>query len=305
VAERTLLALEVLADAPGGLGVTELGRRLGVDKSTAHRLLATLQARGFVRLIPSSRRYTLGLRLISLGTAAAQGVDLTEIARPHLETLRDQTGETASLAVLSEGEVLFLSRLTGSGVLTVNHGVGTRLPAHCSALGKVLLAALAGSAEVERIIATRGLARYTPRTITEPDELMRHLHLVRRRGWALDDEEYAIGLRCLAAPVYDATGALVAATGIAGPTTRITLEQIDRMAALVCRTGREISAALGYRWGAGDGAGASATREPGYGTFLADVPPVSPQRGAQRRSGDSGAASYSGTAWGGGAPTAE
>jgi IclR family acetate operon transcriptional repressor len=247
VADRVLLALEALADAPGGLGVTELGRRLGVDKSTAHRLLATMSARGFVRLNPHSQRYMLGLRLVALGTVAARSVDLTDIARPYLEALRDDTEEATSLAVLSEGEVLFLARAAAPGVLSVDHGVGTRMPVHCSALGKVLLAAVGDEVLLDQAIARRGLARFTPRTITDRADLVRHLSQVAARGWALDDEEFSSGLRCLAAPLRDASGAVVAALGVAGPASHITLERVDTMAQLLCATATNISQALGDR----------------------------------------------------------
>ncbi|MBI3973142.1 MAG: IclR family transcriptional regulator [Chloroflexi bacterium] len=247
VVDRALRALEALGDEAGGLGVTGLGRRLGVDKSTAHRLLATMRARGFVRLNPHTQRYQLGLRLVGLGAVAAHGIDLTEIARPVIEALRDDTGEAASLAVLSGGEVLFLAKAVSSGALTVNHGVGTRLPAHCSALGKVLLAADKDPEQVDRVIAQRGLPSYTPRTITDPDDIWRHLTQVAARGWALDDEEYAVGLRCLAAPVRDASGDVVAAVGVSGPTARVALERVEAMAARVRQAGRDLSALLGYR----------------------------------------------------------
>jgi IclR family transcriptional regulator, KDG regulon repressor len=247
VTDRVLLALETLADAPGGLGVSDLGRRLGVDKSTAHRLLGTMAARGFVRLNPHSQRYTLGLRLVALGTVAARSVDLTDVARPYLEALRDQTAEATSLAVLSEGEVLFLARAAAPGVLSVDHGVGTRMPVHCSALGKVLLATADDEALLDQAIARRGMARFTPRTITDRDDLIRHLGQVAARGWALDDEEFTSGLRCLAAPLRDASGAVVAALGVAGPAARVTLERVDPLAALLCATATQLSHALGDR----------------------------------------------------------
>jgi DNA-binding IclR family transcriptional regulator len=227
--------------------VTELGRRLGIDKSTAHRLLATLRARGFVRVHPGTQRYTLGLRLAGLGAAAVRGIELTDIARPYLELLRDRTGEAAHLAVLAEGEVLFLAKAAGPGALTVNAGVGTRTPAHCTALGKVLLAGLLGTEELDRVIAQRGLARHTPHTITSREELISHLEEVRRQGWALDDEERDLGLRCIAAPAYDAGGRVVAAVGISGPTSRITPDRIAQIAEDVCAVAHSISRELGYR----------------------------------------------------------
>lgn len=247
VVDRALAALEELAEAPSGLGVTELGRRLGIDKSSAHRMLRTMLARGFVRFDLNTQRYTLGLRLVGLGAVAARGVELTEIARPHLEGLRDAVGEGASLAVLSEGEVLFLAKAAGPGVLTVNQGVGTRMPVHCSALGKVLLADQRETETFDRVMAQRALTAFTPRTLVHAEELRRHLGLVATRGWAVDDEEYALGLRCIAAPVWDASGRVVAAIGISGPATRVTLERVEALAQLVLQTARAISSSLGYR----------------------------------------------------------
>jgi IclR family transcriptional regulator, KDG regulon repressor len=249
VADRALRALEELGDSPGGLGVSELGRRLSVDKSTAHRLLQTMAARGFVRLNVQTQRYQLGLRLVGLGAVAAHGVEITEIARPVIEALRDATGEATSLAVLAEGEVLFLAKATSPGALTVNHGVGTRLPAHASALGKVLLAgALERDPEqVDRVVAQRGLLPHTPRTLCDVEDLRRHVGHVATRGWALDDEEYALGLRCMAVPVRDASGEVVAAMGLSGPTTRVTLERVEALAERMREAGRDLSALLGYR----------------------------------------------------------
>ena len=245
--DRALVALELLSDTPGGLGVSELGRRLGIDKSTAHRLLGTLLARGFVRLLPHTQRYALGLRLAGLGAAAVRGVDLTDVARPHVEALRDRTGEAASLAVLADGEVLILARAVSTGALTVSHGIGSRMAAHCSALGKVLLAGADDSETVSRVVAQRGLGKQTPHTIGELDALVRELERVRREGWALDDEESSLGLRCLAAPVRDAGGSVVAAVGISGPTSRVTRPDVERVAALVRAAAAAISAALGHR----------------------------------------------------------
>lgn len=242
-----MLALEALANAPGGLGVSELGRQLQIDKSTAHRLLMTMARRDFVRLTSHSQRYVLGLRLVMLGAVAAANVDLAEIARPHLKGLRDATGEATSLAVLSQGEVLFLARAAVSGVLTVDQGVGTRMPVHCSAHGKALLAGLAERSEANEILAVGAMTRFTPRTITDREELDRHLDLVADRGWALDDEEFTSGLRCLAAPIRDAHGAVIASISIAGPASRVSLERLAEFAESVRKSGQEISQALGWR----------------------------------------------------------
>jgi DNA-binding IclR family transcriptional regulator len=184
---------------------------------------------------------------VALGAVAARGVDLTDVARPVIEALRDETGEATSLAVYSEGEAIFLAKATSDRALTVNHGVGTRMPAHCSALGKVLLAGQRDPEEFDRVVAQRGLAPNTPRSITEAATLRSHLELVVSRGWALDDEEFAQGLRCMAAPVYDASGDVVAAVGLSGPTNRVTQERVDALAERVRWASTTLSEQLGYR----------------------------------------------------------
>lgn len=257
--DRGLVALETLAAAPEGLSLGEISRRLAVDKSTTHRLLGTLIARGFARLEGKTQRYRLGLRLVGLGATAWQSVDLPEMARPHLERLRDATGEAAHLAVLSEGEVLFLGKASAPSALTVNVGIGARAPLHCTSLGKALLAWLE-PAEVDGLLAGRQLHAFTPRTITDPDDIKRHLEVVRQRGWAFDDEERDVGLRCLAAPARDATGRVIAALGVSGPAARITLHAVDRIASDVIAGADMLAAALGYR------AGGSATVEAGAAT---------------------------------------
>ncbi|HEX2033518.1 MAG TPA: IclR family transcriptional regulator [Chloroflexota bacterium] len=245
--ERALRALELIADAPGGITVSELGRRLEVDKSSAHRMLATLESFDHVRFDPASRRYTLGMRLVGLGAAALRGADIAEISRPVLQRLAEETGEAAHLAVLSQGQVLFLAKANApAGTLTVNTGIGSRAPAHCTSLGKVLLAMLEDDEAVDRIVVQQGLPRYTARTITEAEALKLHLRQVRGQGYAIDDEERDVGLRCVAAPVMEASGRTVAALGISGPAARMPLDRLDALAAHVRRAAGEVSQALGY-----------------------------------------------------------
>jgi IclR family acetate operon transcriptional repressor len=152
---------------------------------------------------------------------------------------------------------MVLARAMSTGALTVSHGVGSRMPVHCSALGKVLLAGAEDPETVARVVAQRGLARQTANTIVDLDSLVGHLKMVGRRGWALDDEEASVGLRCLAAPVRDAAGAVVAAVGISGPTSRVTRYDVERLAGLVRGAAAAISASLGYR-GRGDAGSSSA-----------------------------------------------
>lgn len=258
VLERTLWALDLLADAPDGLSVSELGRRLGIDKSSAHRMLATLEAHNVVRIDAPSRRYALGMHLVGLGAAALRGAELTAVSRPVLQALAAETGEAVHLAVLSQGEVLFVGKADApTGALTVNTGIGGRAPAHCTALGKTLLAWLDDPQSLEDILTRRELKRYTARTIVDAGDLQRHLEHVRLRGYAVDDEERDIGLRCIAAPVRDASGRAVAALGVSGPAVRIGLGHLDTLGTRVLTAATQVSLALGYLPQSHDGAASS------------------------------------------------
>src|SRR3990170_2530063 len=210
---RALRSLELLAEA-GELGVTELGRRLGVHKATASRLAATLAERGLVERDPVTERYRLGFGLIRLAGAAMAGLDLVRSARPVLEELAEQTRETVTLGVISGDDVVSIDQVTGTRSIVSVSWVGKRTPLHSTSTGKVLLAGMS-DAELDRRLA-RGLERSTPRTVTDPAELRTQPAGVRRRGWAQTLEELEEGLNALAAPVRQADGAVAGALSVSG-----------------------------------------------------------------------------------------
>jgi DNA-binding IclR family transcriptional regulator len=242
--ERAVAILNALSADDPELGVTELAERLGLHKSTVHRFMVNLDAAGLVERNPRSGRYRLGLRIFELGAQVMQRMNLWDEALPFLEGLVRDTGETGHLAVLDGGEAIYIERVEARRALRVPSAVGRGYPAHATNLGKVLLADLSQE-RVEAIIAERGLAAYTPKTITDPDELGRDLERIRRRGYAVDNEEYDDGLRCIGAPVRDHSGRTVAALGIGGPVTRITPERVEELAELVMAAARDLSRRLG------------------------------------------------------------
>lgn len=205
-----------------------------------------LEAGGLVERNPRTGRYRLGIRVFELGGLVAQRMSLWEEALPFLEELVADTGETGHLAVLDNGEAIYIERVEARRALRIPAAVGKGYPAHATNLGKVLLADLPFS-EVERIAVERGLPAFTPRTITSLEGLAAELARIRERGYGVDDEEYDEGLRCIGAPVFDHTGQAVAAIGIGGPATRITPERVDDLAERVMRA----SAGLSRRLGAG------------------------------------------------------
>ena len=241
--DRAAALLLALGESQGEAGVTELARRLGLHKSTASRLLATLQRRGLVEQDGESGKYRLGLVVIRLAGQAERTLDLPGIAMPELERIARLTRETASLAVL-EGDVSrTVAHADGPNLIAVGESTGRSTPLHCGASGKVLLAALA-EREVLRI-ARRGLTGYTERTIAELEPLLEELARVRRRGYATALGEFEVGLNAVAAPVHDARGAVIAAVDIRGPAFRLTPRRIPELASQACSAAAAISTRLG------------------------------------------------------------
>jgi DNA-binding IclR family transcriptional regulator len=253
--ERAVSILNAFSMDDHELGVTELADRLGLHKSTVHRFMVNLDAAGLVERNARTGRYRLGLHVFELGALVMQQMNLWDEALPFLEGLVHDTGETGHLAVLDGGEAIYIERVEARRALRVPSAIGRGYPAHATNLGKVLLADLPRE-RVEAIIAERGLAAYTPQTITDPIELEADLELIRRRGYAVDNEEYDEGLRCIGAPVRDHSGRAVAALGIGGPVTRITPERVEELGGLVMTAARGLSRRLGAHQ---SGAYASAT----------------------------------------------
>jgi IclR family transcriptional regulator, KDG regulon repressor len=253
--ERAVSILNAFSMDDPELGVTELADRLGLHKSTVHRFMVNLDAAGLVERNARTGRYRLGLHVFELGALVMQQMNLWDEALPFLEGLVHDTGETGHLAVLDGGEAIYIERVEARRALRVPSAIGRGYPAHATNLGKVLLADLSRE-RVEAIIAERGLAAYTSHTITDPAELEVDLELIRRRGYAVDNEEYDEGLRCIGAPVRDHSGHVVAALGIGGPVTRITPERVEELGGLVMTAARGLSRRLGAHQ---SGAYASAT----------------------------------------------
>lgn len=217
--EKVLDILEYLASARRPVGVSEVARAVNFHVSTAHRLLRTLASRGYVDQDAALRQYVLGPRLLALSGAFGGGAMLVQVAGPELERLRDAIGETVHLGVYRRGRVIGVASARSRQPVSVTPGADFEDPAHCSALGKVLLAHLAPEA-LAALLAAGPLERRTPRSITRKPELLRTLEVVRRRGYATDEEELASDLCCIAVPVADSTGRVVAALSVAMPKSR-------------------------------------------------------------------------------------
>jgi IclR family acetate operon transcriptional repressor len=240
---RALRCLEMIAEA-GELGVTELGRRLGVHKATASRLAATLADRGLVERDPVTDKYRLGFGLIRLAGAAMAGLDLVSTARPILEDLADRTRETVNLGVASGDGVIYIDQITGTRSIVAVSWVGRRTPLHASSNGKVLLAYM-DDRELERHLQTP-LDAATDRTIIDPERLRAQLQEIRTRGYAQTLEELEEGLNAVAAPIRQVDGEVVAALSVSGPAFRMRPMDLPRVGRLTMEAAASISRRLGY-----------------------------------------------------------
>jgi DNA-binding IclR family transcriptional regulator len=215
------------------MGVSDLARRLDLHKNNAFRLLATLELAGYIQQAPETELYHLGPRCLELGHAFARSHTLMSQARPMLEELARSVGETAHLGVLRDDEVVHLDGVLPDQLVLTGLRVGERLPAHCTALGKVLLAdrienrqGSDAAGATGTLFANRGLTRYTDATQTDPAKLLDELRVVALQGYAPDIDEYAPGLRCVAAPVRDASSRVIGALSLSGPSLRMSEELI-------------------------------------------------------------------------------
>ena len=241
--ERALSILTVLGSNSGGLGVTKISNELGLHKSTVHRLLNALLKHGFVERDEAAESYRLGMRFVSLGLSFVHNLDFRREVLPRMTELVEVTGEMAQLGVLEGGEVFFLERQQSPEAITVN--LGLRVPAYCTAEGKVLLAYMPEDRFREYLL-TQDFRQYAINTITNPKHLLFHIERVRQQGYAVSAGEIADTLRGVAAPIFDVNGRAVAALGIVGPATRLTLERINRLVNILQETCYSISLRLGY-----------------------------------------------------------
>jgi IclR family KDG regulon transcriptional repressor len=226
------------------IGISELAKRLGLAKSTVHRLASTLLDQGMLEQNAGDGKYRLGLALFELGTLVRRKMDFTMEARPFLRTLLEKTGETVHLAILDHDSVLYVISLESKQALRMGSKVGTRVPVHSTAVGKTLLA-FQPEEEIARI-AARGLPATAPNTIIDPKALQRELAAIRARSYALDDEESEVGLRSIAAPVRNDSGSVIAAISIAGPVHRMSRKTLLGWARELVEAAEAVSQRLGW-----------------------------------------------------------
>lgn len=235
--------LEILAKR-GVAGVTELAAELGVHKSTASRLVAVLESRGFVEQLADRGKYRLGFGIARLAGALTVQRDLAHESRRACEALAAEVGETVNVAILDGDRVINISEVRGVSAVAVHTWVGQSTPPHATSSGKVLLAH-APDLDLAQLLGRR-LQSYTERTVTDLRALARELDEVRLRGWAATQEEYEVGLNALGAPVRDHSGAVVAAVSVSGPSYRLVPEAFGQVATRLVSAAHDVSRRLGH-----------------------------------------------------------
>lgn len=243
---KALKIIDLLAENRREMTLGEISKEMKLAKSTAYGLLATLRDSNYIEQSPFDGKYRLGIRLFEVGNIVANTWDVRQLAAPYIQLLVDDLEETVHLVVLDKGEVLYIDKRESKQSFRMVSEVGSRLPAHCTGVGKVLLAHLP-ACELKRIIAAKGLKRYTENTITDLKALEEVLIKTRQQGYAIDNEEIMNGLRCVAVPIWDYSGKVCAAISISGPISRMVDEHFDKVIQHMMKTGLDISGSLGFR----------------------------------------------------------
>lgn len=241
--DRALRILDVLARL-GEAGVTEIAGELGVHKSTAFRLVATLEAHDLVQQTEDRGKYRLGMGLVRLAGSSAARLDVVQEARPVCRRLAAECGETVNIAVLAERAALYVDQVAGGSGLTSHNWVGQHIPLHATSNGKVLLCELE-RAEVDRLVGR--LPAYTERTITRRSALHEELARVREQGWAVAADELEAGLTAIAAPLRSAHGEVVASMSVSGPSLRLPEERVREVVPVLAAAALEVSRQLGWQ----------------------------------------------------------
>ena len=242
--DRVLDIIEVLSTEHDGIGVTAIANRVGLHKSTAHRLLSTLAARGYVAKTAEGS-YKIGLKLIEAVSCYINSLELQTEARPYLVQMTGELGLTSHLGILDKDQVVYIEKMDVVSSVKMYSQIGLRMHAYCSSLGKCLLSNYSRE-ELNGIMKDCSFIRFTKNTISSIEALHKEMTKVRKLGWAMDNEEFEIGHRCIGAPIYDYKGDIIAAVSASGPTNLLRNERIETVAGKVKEVAMELSRSMGY-----------------------------------------------------------
>lgn len=242
---RAFSIMEEIARSREGISLAELSKRVGLHNSTTFHLVKTMVSLGYIRQVKDGKRYRIGRPLFALAASALDEIEMVSLATPILEDLSRETGESGHFAVRMGDTVVVVARTAGPGAFQLTDRVGVVRPAHCTALGKVILAALRPD-QLDRFLERNELAAVTPKAITDANVLKADLDEVRRSGMAFDDGEFNTEVRCVAVPVKNFTGQVIGAIGISGPIWRLSIQALQSRARIVQTAANRLSSEFGY-----------------------------------------------------------
>lgn len=243
--ERALSILEILSSNSDGMGIKEISEGVDLHKSTVHRLLATLIEKKYVKQNPKNNKYMLTFKMFEIGNRMASNINLVDVAKPHLKELVDITGEVVHLVVRDGNEIIYIDKVEPNNNLRMYSRIGKRIQMYCTAVGKSMMAYMNDS-EIKEIWDNSEIRQITPKSIIHFDEYMKIINKARKEGYALDEEENEIGIRCIGASILDYKNEVCAAISISGPTNIFTLEKIEPYSKLIKKTALKISEDIGH-----------------------------------------------------------
>ncbi|WML36718.1 IclR family transcriptional regulator [Clostridium sp. OS1-26] len=244
--ERSLSILEALSDYEDGLGITEISEKVGLHKSTVHRLLSTLIQKGYVEQSEETNKYKLTLKLFELGSKKIGKIDVVNVAKPYLRDLMKMTNEVVHLVIRDGNEIVYVDKVESESTIRMYSRIGKRSPIYCTAVGKAMLSYMTDE-QVEQIWNQSDIKKFTEKTITNLEEFKEHLKIVREKGYAIDEQENEIGIRCVGAAILNYKGEVCGAISISGSTISFTEDKIDNFAKVLIEYVSKISKELGYR----------------------------------------------------------
>ncbi len=245
VLERSFAILEEIARNKGEASLAALAKGLAIPRSTIHRLLASLMELGYVEQDLGSGHYRMGLKVLALSSVILENLDIRRISHEYLQDLMEETGETANLVVLDRNEVVYIEKVESNARVRVFSLIGRRAPVHVTGAGKVLLSEMA-QMDIIEILRTKGMPKLTKYSITDIEVFLDELAKVRKQGYAFDNQECEMEARCVAAPIRNHTGRIIASMSVSGPVNRVTQEKMHELVPVVIRHAVRLSQALGF-----------------------------------------------------------
>lgn len=244
---RALKVLELFTAEAPSLGLKEIAKSVGLSKPTVFRILSTLKSMDYIEQDPGSGKYMLGLKVFEIGSAFINKMSIRSFAMPLLQEFVDKCKETIHLAILDKREIVYIDKIDGTQTIRMMSAVGKRAPAHCTSVGKAILSHKS-SKELDEVMSNIKMVKLTKNSITDRKELKKELQQIKKQGYAIDNEELEIGLKCVGVPIFDYHGDTVGGISVSGPSTRFTPSRLkNELIPLVVETAEKVSCRLGFR----------------------------------------------------------